>query len=422
LVNQEAVTHERLPKAVAGVLAMSCLLNAALESGLAPPWNQTVLTPVLSFAQGHMGSDSWGPMDVALWHIDSRDPRLLYDAVLFQEGVKFQYPPTALLVRDVLLRNLGASAVPQALNVITWVAVALTALVTGVLLASGSVGRRRATLILLGSAATLTFYPVVKAYELGQIQAWISALVALILWAWIRGRRAFAGALLGLICLIKPHFAIVVLWALLRGERRFAGVAALTALTGLGLSILRYGLDNHLNYLEALSFIGRHGESFYPNQCANGLLHRWFLNGNNLVWDSDSFPPFHPLVFVGTVGSSLALTALALFWPSVPRTRGGPLDLSGMLLATVMASPIAWESHYGLLPPVVAVLAPWAVRVWATSRWPGGLLIVSYLLTANFLAVTQRLAETSWNPLQSYLYFGALTIFVLLLVARTRDL
>jgi len=92
-----------------------------------------------------------------------------------------------------------------------------------------------------------------------------------------------------------------------------------------------------------------------------------------------------------------------------------------MLLATVMASPIAWESHYGLLPPLVAVLAPWALRVGATSQWPGGLLTASYLLAANFFAFTQRLAETSWNPLQSYLYFGALTIFGLLLAARTRD-
>lgn len=420
-MSQEPAPHAHLPKAVAGVLAMSFLLNAVIELALAPPWNQTVLTPVLSFVQGHMGSDSWGPMDVALWHIDSRDPRLLYDAVLFQQGVKFQYPPTALLVRDVLLHSLGASALPQALNVITWVAVAVTALVAGVLLAWGSAGRRRATLMLLGSAATLTFYPVVKAYELGQIQAWISALAAVILWAWIRGRRGLAGVLLGLICLIKPHFALVGLWALLRGERRFAGAAALTALTGLGLSTLRYGLDNHLNYLAALSFLGRHGESYYPNQSANGLLHRFFLNGDNLAWHSDSFPPFHPLVFVGTLCSSLVLAALALFWPGTTRTRGGPFDLSGVLLATVMASPITWESHYGLLPPLIAILAPWVLRVGATTHWPGFLLTAGYLLSANFFAVTRRLAETPWNPLQSYLYFGALLIFGLLLAARTRE-
>lgn len=419
-MNQDA-TNAHLPKAVAGVLAMSLLLNVMLELSLAPPWNQTVLTPVQSFVQGQMGSDSWGPMEIALGHIESHDPRLLYDAVLFQQGVKFQYPPTALMVQDLLLRILGAAAVAQALNVITWIAVALTALVTGLLLAQGSVGRRRATLIFLGSVATLTFYPVVKAYELGQIQAWISALVALIIWTWIRGRRALAGALLGLICMIKPHFALVGLWALLRGERRFVYGAALTCLTGLGLSTLRYGLDNHLNYLGALSFLGSHGESFYPNQCANGLLHRFFLNGNNQLWISDRFPPFHPWVFVGTLGSSLAITALALFWSSVPRARGGPLDLSGMLLATVLASPIAWESHYGLLPPVVAVLAPRAVRAWATSPLSGGLLIVGYLLTANFFAIAQRLAETPWNPLQSYLYFGALSIFGLLLAARTRE-
>ena len=39
----------------------------------------------------------------------------------------------------------------------------------------------------------------------------------------------------------------------------------------------------------------------------------------------------------------------------------------------------------------------------------------------NAPPITQRLAETPWNPLQSYLYFGALTFFGLLLAERVRD-
>jgi alpha-1,2-mannosyltransferase len=418
-VSAPAEARDGLPQALAAVLAASALLNLALALCQSPPWNETVFLQLQKFGRFEMGSDSWGPMEVALWHLNSHDPRRLYDAVLFEQKVKFQYPPTALLALEAL-RSLGAGSLPRLLNVVTWLSVVLTAAVTGALLAGGTGGRRRVALFALGTAATLTFYPVLKAYSLGQIQAWVTALAALLLLAWVQGRRAVAGVLLALICLAKPHFALVGVWALVRREYRFATAAGITGLAGLLLSVHRYGLDNHLNYAEALSFLGRHGESFYANQSLNGLLHRLLANGNNVHWLSDSFPPFHPLVFAVTLIGSLAVAALALFAPRAPRERGGPLDLAAVLLAGVMASPIAWEHHYALLAPIAAILLPRALRVRPAGGWTGPLLAVSYLLTANFFAIVQRLADTLWNPFQSYLYLGALIVFALLLAVRAR--
>jgi hypothetical protein len=409
---------ERLVAAVAIALAAGALLNLALSCGLPPPWNETVFTQQSAFGQGRMSRDSWDPMEAALRHLESGDPRHLYDAVFFDERIKFQYPPTALLPLDAL-GYLGASSVFARLNVLTWLAVAITAFATGGLLSAGSGGPRRAALFLLGAAATLTFYPVMKAYSLGQIQAWITALLALLLLAWVRGRRTTAGVLLGLVFMVKPHFAVVALWALLRRERRFAAAAAITAAVVAALSVHRYGLANHLNYVKALSFMGRHGEAFYPNQSMNGLLHRLLFNGNNLQFAGDRFAPFDPVVLVLTALSSLLLLAFALFGRVAPGARGGPLDLSAILLATVMASPIAWEHHYGVLAPIDALLAGEVVRTGERRRI--ALLGLSYLLSANFLAVAQRLAETAWNPLQSYLYLAALIAYAMLLAARKRD-
>ena len=165
--------------------------------------------------------------------------------------------------------------------------------------------------------------------------------------------------------------------------------------------------------------MGGHGESFYPNQSVNGLLHRLFFNGSNLRFEGDRFAPFDPVVLAGTALSSLLIVALALFGRVAPSARGGPLDLSAAVLAAVMASPIAWEHHYGVLAPIDALLASyaWRARERRLVVWLG----LSYLLSANFLAVVQRLAATAWNPLQSYLYFGALIALGLLLAARSRD-
>ena len=315
------MTRDRLPAAVAGVVAIHVLLSLALAVFLPAPLDETVLTHVAAFARGESAADSWAPMGAALDHLDSGDPRRLYDAVLFEQRIKFQYPPTSLLALEALRRVSGAR-LPLVLNVLTWVAVLVTAIAAGLLLRAGAGGGRGTSLFLLGLAGTIVFYPVVKAYTLGQIQAWITALLALMLLAWVAGRRALAGVLLGLVCLVKPHFALVGVWALLRHQYRFAAAAAATAALGLAGSLAHYGLAHHLNYLPALSFLARHGESFYPNQSMNGLLHRLLFTGNNVEWIGDAFAPFDTTVFAGTAISAAAIVALALFWPAAPSARG----------------------------------------------------------------------------------------------------
>jgi alpha-1,2-mannosyltransferase len=404
----------RLARAAQVAIAASVLLNLGLALGLHPPANETVFTHDTNFARGRMSRDSWGPMEAARSHLASGDPRPVYDAILFEQKVKFQYPPTSLLPLEALHRWADSSA-PALLNAFTWAAVVVTALATGALLRGGG-GERGWVLFALGAGATLLFYPVVKAYSLGQIQAWITALLALLLLAWRHGRRTAAGVLLGLACAVKPHFAIVVVWALLRRERRFAAAAVLTITAVLAVSLPLYGLANHLNYVKALAFMGRHGEAFYPNQSMNGLLNRLVGNGSNLEFLWDRFAPYDPVVFAGTVLTSLAILAIALFGPSAPGARGGEVDLAAILLAAVMASPIAWEHHYGVLAPIDAVLGPRVLR--RGNRWPAVLFGLSYLLSANFLAVAQALAPTAWNFLQSYLYFAALIVFALLLAVR----
>ncbi|MCB0138226.1 MAG: hypothetical protein KDD75_24205, partial [Caldilineaceae bacterium] len=70
--------------------------------------------------------------------------------------------------------------------------------------------------------------------------------------------------------------------------------------------------------------------------------------------------------------------------------------------ATIV-SPIAWEHHYGILPPVFALLF-----AKCAERPPEPSLVVAFLLSATYIPLTKSLAATPLNVLQSYLYFGAL--------------
>jgi hypothetical protein len=392
-------------------------------------------TPAAVLRLGPPANDSWAPMARALRCVRREGGAHLYETVFFRERIKFQYPPSSLLVLypgghggvSALLAGVGRSwdSLLRALSrVLLYGSACFVFAIFLRVLKSEGPGRGTSASLSAGLAAglwfvlTLTFYPVRKAYTLGQIQVWLNAWFAVLLWCYLTGRKALAGALLGAICLIKPQFGVLLLWGVLRKQWRFAGAAAAVGLAGLLVSVALFGLQAHLDYLRVLSFLGRHGESFYPNQSFNGLLHRLLGNGNNLDWQAHAYAPFHPLVYAGTLLPALLLSALALFGPVGRGHKGSALDLAVVAVVATVTSPIAWEHHYGILLPIYALLFPYLYQ--QGRRLPLMLLAFSYVLTSNFFPAVNRLADTPWNFLQSYLLAGALVVLALLFAARAR--
>jgi hypothetical protein len=79
-------------------------------------------------------------------------------------------------------------------------------------------------------------------------------------------------------------------------------------------------------------------------------------------------------------------------------TRRDPnADFAVMSLTATMASPLAWEHHYGVSLPLFALLAPMAVRARNPSSAPW-LLALAFVLIGQYLQAAQRLAYTVWNP------------------------
>ncbi len=406
-------------------VAVNLLLGATEPARL----HKSSLTKLDNFAHFVQGNDSWKPMGLALSHLESHPDDSVYEGVLFSGRSKFQYPPSSLMPIWLLRRMLPSHrAVWMTLTVTSWLSMILLAVLCARIL--GLSGRRHEfapasdrDALARGSAAfvlALSFYPAIQAYSLGQIQAWINALFAVLVWLWLSGRAGAAGVVAGVMSLIKPQYGLLLLWSILRKRWSFASACAVTLAVGGTASLILFGGSNHVEYVDVLAFLARRGESYYANQSVNGLLHRVFFNGDNLRFHGDRFPPYHLGVHVGTIASSLLLVGLALWGPIARAHRGGVVDLLIAALTCTLATPIAWDHHYGVLLPVYAFLAPVVLRE-GRGRGAFVLLALSYVLSSNYYGPVNRLADSAWNVAQSYLLAGALAALACLYAVGRSD-
>lgn len=412
-----------------------------LDGGTGDTTAWDVLMLVLGRSPERLPLDSWEPMMTAFTWLREHGRGNVYDAVFFTQHVKFQYPLTSLLVMEALsavgLLHLRIYALINLLMVV--------ATAGGMALLMRELAERmgfhramrggvsQMTLAALGAVATLCFYPVIKAFAVGQIQVWLNAAFVFATLFFLRDRRALAGVLLGASTLIKPQMSLFLVWALLRREWRFAIGWAVVVLPGFAAACALYGFSASLHYLDVLSFLGQHGESYYSNQTVNGLLHRLLHNGPNLMsttngdteWRGSAFAPYHPLVYIATLISGVAFVLFGLFWrikdSAGGRNSGQPPVASFLVAGTcfTIGTPIAWVPHYGVLLPVCAYLLFVLIgRACLDRRWNMGRLLllgVGFAILSNdFFHPLSELADTSYNILQSYLFFTALMLLHLL--------
>jgi hypothetical protein len=437
---------------LAFVIANGLLINWALPRLPWQPQKTTTLDYTMAFFEETAHGDSWKAMRTALFYLDKIDldkieqmdrtdvvddsdaPRRsrtlsrkpLYRALYFDNNVRFQYPPSSLLVLKVL-RGTGLvdPIGDRRLNRISWWCIWGLAVVLArvFFLARKRFGQTaevsRSDEIFYALAAlgfTLTFYPIVRGYYLGQIQVWIDLLIAGVVWAWLEGFRRTSGVFLALICVIKPTLALVVVWGAVRKQWDFIKGFALPMACFALISLLVFGWDNHTDYLGVLSYISQQGEIFHPNQSMNGLLHRWFHNGDSLSWERNLLMTYHPWVHAGTLMSTLALIVVGLFPPRTEQRDAGVLELSLMILCATLASPTVWTHHYGVTLPLFAIALPAVLAIEPARRLRYlAPLVVSFMLISNNFRLLNRLAETHYNILQSYVYFAGLLLLALLI-------
>ncbi len=361
-----------------------------------------------------IGNDSWYYMaqgDLA-WR---QTPQAIYETAFFQRGIRFIYPPTSLLVYRAW-QAAGILHVPpfDALKITmvfsligTWlVAATFFFRLFPVEIGAASSRSERWTVRILLAVLILTFLPLINAFVLGQAQTLLTFLLIASALLWLRGRHVAPGVLIGLTCWLKPQMALFLLWGLLRRQWCFAGSLAAMLAMGLAVSLAVFGVHNTFAYLTVLSYLSHHGDALATNQSLNGMLHRVLHVGSPVTWIY-GYPPYNRTIYLATAVSSALILIAALVIPAVRRLNATPADFLLFAMATTMASPIAWEHHYGIFFLVFLLWMPVAFENWKIFA---GLLGVYFLMTDNWAPIW-LLMDTRWTFLISHIYFGGLMLF-----------
>jgi len=189
------------------------------------------------------------------------------------------------------------------------------------------------------------------------------------------------------------------------------------------LSIWRFGLHDHVRYLDVLKFLSRRGETYWPNQSVNGLVNRFIGNGDAVNWMENDFPPYMSGVYLASVVSA-AVLMLTVLWSQrracqLPRvTYANTVATALMIAAATIGSPVAWEHHYGTFLAMFALALPAALGAQPWGRWTGMLTGLSYVAMSNALLRPELIFRNHVLGLAgSHLFFGALLLFGLLLSA-----
>lgn len=358
--------------------------------------------------------DSW--FDMAQGDLAWRQrPAAIYENVFFRRGIRFIYPPTSLLLYRACFAARYFHGNPfSAFKLLLLASLLGTSFLAAeffsLLLPSSTVENftavERWTIRLSIALLIYIFLPLINGYFLGQIQTLITFMLVLSALYWLRGRQLTAGIAIGLTCLLKPQMMLFLVWGILRRRWNFTISLGVTLLLGAALSVAVFGWHNTIEYAAVLRYLARHGDALFTNQSLNGMLHREMHVGSPVTWVY-GYPPYNRTIYLATLISSALFLAVALAIPTIRKVTGTTSDFLIFAMAAIMASPIAWEHHYGIF---FLVFLLWMPR--AFDRWPVffTLLGIYLLMTDNWAPVT-LLMYTPWTFLISHVFFGGMILF-----------
>ena len=372
----------------------------------------------MDFLRFRQFTDSWTPMLGSVNYFLAHPNLPIYQAKLYDTLI---YPLTSTLPL-LWMKKAGMSdaAVFRVCMYASWATVCGVVALQVVIAAKLSGGWRELSWRAKVATAVGAFFfmPITLAFSLGQAQIFLDLFFTLVVLFWVERREQPAGVMMALLAMVKPQFGLLLLWTVLRKKWKAVVAAVIALAVGSAASVAAFGLRNNLDYIGVLSGLSRKAQSHYANQSMFGLLNRAIFNGENMPYHPYVYPPFVRWVYYVTLATTAVLVLIALGYKWRER-RGDVADLGAVGVVCVIATPMAWEHHYGVMLPIFVWLWFGLYRLgygkvlWLATAW---VLIADFLSPLNFFA-NVPLA----NVLQSYMYFGALLLLGLLLRASAAE-
>lgn len=258
----------------------------------------------------------------------------------------------------------------------------------------------------------LEFLPLIWALAIGQTSLLLLALIVGSLVLVRRENDMMAGALLGIAAAIKLTPALLIVYFFWRGRRGVAmwagGVAVLCTL--LPMALLGPGTSGEF-FMEVVPSMSG-GTSYFLNQSFAALFNRQFTGGDvRQVALESSVMARVASVLCGLL--VLGLTARVIARNGKGRPGGLVLDLeiSTILLLTLLLSPISWSHHY------VLALVPLYTLVAAAGRCGRRSLPVALSAGVALLLIARKphfdlFLEGPWRVANSAALGGALVMLI----------
>jgi hypothetical protein len=366
----------------------------------------------MDFLRFRQFTDSWRPMLGSVNSFLAHPSLPIYQVKLYDTLI---YPLTSILPLYWMKRaGMGDPAVYRALMIASWIAVCAVVALQGWIAARlvGRCGRLSWRAAVATALAAFFFMPITLAFSLGQAQIFLDVIFALLVLFWVERKERAAGVMMALLAMVKPQFGLLLLWAALRRRWNALAAGVVTLAVGGAASLAVFGVRNNLDYLGILAGLSRKAQPHYANQSMFGLLNRAIFNGENIPYHPYIYPPYVPWIYYVTLATTAVLVLLALAYPWRERA-GGMADLAAVGVVSVIATPMAWEHHYGVMLPIFVWL--W-FGVYRSGCGSAGKLALAFVLIADFLSPFNFFADIPVaNVLQSYMYFGALLLLWLLM-------
>ena len=274
-------------------------------------------------------------------------------------------------------------------------------------------------LALVAVTLGLEFLPLIWALAIGQTSLIILALIVAAILCAKTEREPAAGVLLGLATAIKLTPALLLLYFLLRGRRRLAlwGGAVAAACTAIGAIVA--GTSTTIRFFTEVASGLSGGTAYFLNQSLAGFFERLIGSGDvrQVVVATGSA--------AGTLATVVSICLIAFTYHCLRRRPGRPeglaldLEVSAVMLLTLIVSPISWTHHY------LIITIPLYTIVAAAIRQPRSSPILAVLTGIAFLLIARKphhelFAEGLSRPALSAALYGALILWGICLTLHAR--